>query len=57
MAACGTGNVEELMSLLTDDVIVWTDGGGNVKSAPRPVVGPWRAARFLIHVAKDLRAA
>jgi RNA polymerase sigma-70 factor (ECF subfamily) len=44
------------MSLLTDDVVIWTDGGGKVKSAPRPVVGPWRAARFLIHVAKDLPA-
>lgn len=54
VVACGTGNVDDLMSLLTDDVVVWTDGGGNVKSAPKPVVGPWRAARFLIHVAKDL---
>jgi len=56
VTACGTGDVDELMSLLTDDVVVWTDGGRNAKSAPRPVVGPWRAARFLIHVAKDLPA-
>jgi RNA polymerase sigma-70 factor (ECF subfamily) len=54
VAACASGRVEELMSLLADDVIVWTDGGGKAKSAPRPVVGPWRSARFLIHVAKDL---
>ncbi len=56
VAACGTGDVEDLMSLLTDDVVVWTDGGGKVKSAPRPVVGPWRAARFLVHVAKGFPA-
>ncbi len=55
VGACASGDVEGLMALLTDDVVVWTDGGGNVKSAPRPVVGPWRAARFLIHVAKDLQ--
>jgi RNA polymerase sigma-70 factor (ECF subfamily) len=55
VGACATGDVEELMALLTDDVVVWTDGGGKVKSAPRPVVGPWRAARFLIHVAKGLQ--
>jgi RNA polymerase sigma-70 factor (ECF subfamily) len=54
VAACGSGDVEELMALLADDVIVWTDGGGAAKSAPRPVVGPWRSARFLIHVAKGL---
>jgi RNA polymerase sigma-70 factor, ECF subfamily len=51
--ACGTGQVEDLMSLLTSDVVVWTDSGGQVKAAPRPVVGPWRAARFLVHVAKS----
>jgi RNA polymerase sigma-70 factor, ECF subfamily len=56
VAACATGDVDDLMSLLTDDVVIWTDGGGKVKSAPRPVVGPWRAARFLIHVAKSLPA-
>ncbi len=56
VGACATGDVDELMALLTDDVVIWTDGGGRVKSAPRPVVGPWRAARFLIHVAKDLQA-
>ena len=55
VVACGTGDVDGLMSLLTEDVVVWTDGGGNVKSSPRPVVGPWRAARFLIHVAKGLQ--
>ncbi|MFZ0666712.1 MAG: RNA polymerase sigma factor SigJ [Acidimicrobiales bacterium] len=50
--ACGTGDIEGLMSLLAEDVVVWTDGGGKATSAPRPVVGPWRAARFLVHVAK-----
>jgi RNA polymerase sigma-70 factor, ECF subfamily len=52
--ACAGGDVAELMSLLTDDVVIWTDGGGKTKSAPRPVVGPWRSARFLIHVAKEV---
>jgi RNA polymerase sigma-70 factor, ECF subfamily len=51
--ACGTGDIEGLMSLLAEDVVVWTDGGGRVVSAPRPVVGPWRAARFLVHVSKN----
>lgn len=56
VVACGSGDVAELMSLLTDDVVVWTDGGGNAKAAPKPVLGPWRAARFLIHTAKSVSA-
>jgi RNA polymerase sigma-70 factor (ECF subfamily) len=50
--ACATGNVSELMSLLTEDVVIWADGGGKAKASPRPVVGPWRAARFLVHIPK-----
>jgi len=52
--ACSTGDMEELMSLLTEDVIVWTDGGGRVKAALKPIVGPERASRFLTHVSKSL---
>ncbi|HXW32616.1 MAG TPA: RNA polymerase sigma-70 factor [Acidimicrobiales bacterium] len=51
--ACGTGDVEGLMAMLADDVVVWTDGGGKAKAAPRPVVGPYRAARFLLHAARS----
>jgi RNA polymerase sigma-70 factor (ECF subfamily) len=56
VVACGTGDIDGLMGLLTEDVVVWTDGGGQTRSAPRPVVGPWRAARFLTHIAKTFRA-
>ena len=52
VVACGTGDIDGLMSLLAQDVVVWTDGGGLAKAAPRPVVGPWRAARWLTHVTK-----
>jgi RNA polymerase sigma-70 factor (ECF subfamily) len=52
VTACATGDIEGLMSMLTDDIVVWTDGGGQAKAAPRPVVGPWRSARFLTHIPK-----
>ncbi len=52
LVACGTGDLEGLLSLLSDDVIVWTDGGGKVRAALRPVTGPHRAARFLLSVAR-----
>ena len=54
MVACATGDVSELMSLLSDDVVVWTDGGDFARAAPRPIVGPWRSARFLIYVTKTI---
>jgi RNA polymerase sigma-70 factor (ECF subfamily) len=36
--------------------MVWTDGGGKAKAAPRPVVGACKAARFLVGVTRDLPA-
>lgn len=54
MVACGTGDLDGLLGMLADDVVVWTDGGGKVRAALRPVVGPQRASRFLLNVAKRL---
>jgi RNA polymerase sigma-70 factor (ECF subfamily) len=54
IVACGTGDLEGLLAMLADDVVVWTDGGGKVRAAVQPVVGPHRASRFLLNVAKKL---
>jgi RNA polymerase sigma-70 factor, ECF subfamily len=56
LVACGTGDLEGLLSLLADDVTVWTDGGGKVRAAMRPVTGPHRSARFMLSVAKRIPA-
>ena len=40
--------------MLADDVVVWTDGGGKVRAALRPVVGPTESSRFLLNVAKKV---
>jgi RNA polymerase sigma-70 factor, ECF subfamily len=55
VVACGTGDLDGLLRLLADDVVVWTDGGGRVRAAPRPVVGAYRSSRFLLHVSKSQR--
>jgi RNA polymerase sigma-70 factor (ECF subfamily) len=55
VVACGTGDLSGLLEMLSDDVVVWTDGGGKVRAAMRPVVGPTRSSRFLLHVAKRVR--
>jgi RNA polymerase sigma-70 factor (ECF subfamily) len=52
VVACGTGDLDGLRRLLAEDVVVWTDGGGKVRAAPRPVVGAYRSSRFLVNVGK-----
>jgi RNA polymerase sigma-70 factor, ECF subfamily len=54
LVACGSGDLDGLLGLLADDVVVWTDGGGKVRAATRPVVGAHRSSRFLLNVAKKL---
>jgi len=54
VVACGTGDLEGLRRLLAEDVVVWTDGGGKVRAAPRPVTGAYRSARFLLHVGQTV---
>jgi RNA polymerase sigma-70 factor, ECF subfamily len=52
LTACGGGDLKGLLEILADDVVVWTDGGGQAKAAPRPVMGAFKAARFLISIAR-----
>ena len=52
LVACATGDLSGLLDMLSDEVVVWTDGGGKVRAAMRPVVGPRRSSRFLMNVAK-----
>jgi RNA polymerase sigma-70 factor (ECF subfamily) len=56
VTACATGDLSGLLAMLSEDVVVWTDGGGKVRAAVRPVVGPYRSSRFLMHVAKKVHA-
>ncbi|MFB6392314.1 RNA polymerase sigma-70 factor [Polymorphospora lycopeni] len=47
LAAATGGDINALMELLSPDVTLWTDGGGRVRQAMRPVVGaPTVAAWF-----------
>ena len=49
---CRDGDTSGLLELLSDDVVLYSDGGGKVAAAPAPVVVSGRVARFLIGVAK-----
>jgi RNA polymerase sigma-70 factor (ECF subfamily) len=51
-AAIITGDVDALQRVLTDDAVLYPDGGGRVLSALRPIHGSDRVARFLFGVLK-----
>ncbi|HEX6484034.1 MAG TPA: RNA polymerase sigma-70 factor [Ktedonobacteraceae bacterium] len=44
------GDIESLLSVFTHDVALYTDGGGKVKAALKPLYGAFKAARFLLAV-------
>lgn len=46
MGACTTGNVGELLAVLTEDAVLYTDGGGRVKAALRPIRSADHISRF-----------
>jgi RNA polymerase sigma-70 factor (TIGR02957 family) len=46
-AASIGGDINELMDLLAPEVTLWTDGGGKVRQAMRPIIGAPNVARWL----------
>jgi RNA polymerase sigma-70 factor, ECF subfamily len=45
--ACRSGDIEAIESLLTPDVVYYSDGGGKAHAAPRPIQGTRRVANLL----------
>jgi RNA polymerase sigma-70 factor (ECF subfamily) len=56
MQTISTGDLEGLVSLLSDEIKMYSDGGGKVVAALNPIVGPDRVARFLIGVTQKFSA-
>lgn len=54
LRAARTGDLEALQQVLTDDVVLVSDGGGIVSAARRPVRGRANVARFLAGLAEKL---
>jgi RNA polymerase sigma-70 factor, ECF subfamily len=42
------GDLDGLVSLLTEDVTHYVDGGGKVHAAMRPIIGPDHVARYFL---------
>ena len=50
LAACLGGDLNEMMALLAPDVTAWTDGGGKIRAALRPLHGAEHVARWFAGV-------
>ncbi|MGC0328783.1 RNA polymerase sigma-70 factor (TIGR02957 family) [Streptomyces sp. SAI-170] len=47
-AACAGGDLNAVLELLAPDVVAWSDGGGKVTAARRPLYGTDHVARWLL---------
>lgn len=52
VGACSSGDLGGLASLLADDVVARTDGGGRVSAARKPIHGRDAVSRFLVGITK-----
>lgn len=50
LSACAGGDLNALMDLLAPEVTCWSDGGGVVTAARRPLHGPDHVARWILGV-------
>ncbi|WP_250030705.1 RNA polymerase sigma-70 factor [Paractinoplanes maris] len=52
LAAASGGDLNGLLEVLAPDVTLWTDGGGKVRHARRPVIGAQRVAAWMAGVSQ-----
>lgn len=52
LRACSTGDLDGLVSLLADDIVLYSDGGGKAVAAQRPLAGVDHVSRFLLGIFK-----
>jgi RNA polymerase sigma-70 factor, ECF subfamily len=50
LAACVGGDLNRMMAMLAPDVAAWTDGGGKIRAALRPLRGADHVGRWILGV-------
>jgi RNA polymerase sigma-70 factor, ECF subfamily len=50
LAACLGGDLNQVMQLLAPQVTAWTDGGGKIRAALRPLHGAGNVARWILGI-------
>ena len=53
LAACVSGDPSQLMTMLRQDAVLYSDGGGKVRSALNPIYGADHIARFFAGIVKQ----
>lgn len=56
LSAVQNGDLDALLDLLTDESILWTDGGGVVAATRNPIFGADKVHRFYVGVREKARA-
>ena len=49
LEASVNGNIDSLISLLEDDIILYSDSGGNARAARKPIFGNMNVAKFIVN--------
>ncbi|MEU8437096.1 RNA polymerase sigma-70 factor [Streptomyces sp. NPDC029216] len=50
LTACAGGDINAVLEMLAPDVTAWSDGGGKVSAARRPLYGPDHVSRWIFGV-------
>jgi len=50
MQTCANGDMQGLLNLLTEDIVLKSDGGGKVNAARNPIYGSEKVARFMLGI-------
>lgn len=53
---CATGDMDGLLALLSEDIVVHSDGGGKVRAALNPIIGPAHVMRFIAGILRKFPA-
>jgi RNA polymerase sigma-70 factor (ECF subfamily) len=54
IAACEGGDLSGLLGMLANDVTLWTDGGGKMTAALRPITGAAQVASFILGIMRKI---
>jgi RNA polymerase sigma-70 factor (ECF subfamily) len=54
LKASAEGDLQGLITMLAEDVALWSDGGGKATAALRPIVGADRVVRFMLGALRKL---
>lgn len=54
MEAAQNGNTTDMEKMLAEDVVFYSDGGGKVTAAPKPIKGSKKISRFMLGIQKHV---